>query len=86
MRQNQITLSRSQGGNNGLVVTKDGTKTKRKRKKTKKGTTPQAQDKEKEENANAALKTEDKQDKKPKEPNTIYCFWCASTTHQVSFV
>ena len=83
VRQNQITLSRSQGGKNGLLVTKDGTKTKRKRKKAKRGTTPQAQDKKKEENANAAVKTDEKQGQKPKESNPQYCFRCASTTHQV---
>ena len=71
---NQITLSRTQGGNNGLVVTKDGTKTKWKRKKAKKGSNPQTQEKEKDETANTVVKTDDKQDKKPKEQNPIYCF------------
>ena len=65
VRHNQITLSRTQGGN-GLVVTKDETKAKRKRERKKaKKATLQAQGKE--ETAAAATKSDEKQDDKPKE-------------------
>ena len=80
MRQNQITLSRTQGSN-GLVVTKDDTKAKRKREKKKAKKALQAQGKE--ETANAATKSDDRQAEKPKETVAQYCFRCGSESHQV---
>ena len=82
VRQNQLTLSWSQGGSKGLVVSGEGgNKTeKRKRKKGKAKTQSQS----KEENVNAVVKTEEKKDppKTAKEPNPAYCFRCLSPSHQ----
>ena len=79
VRQNQLTLSWTNGGNNGLVVSGDSnTKTKKKKKKpAKKGNTPKQPE---EETIQAAQKTKEK--KGPQTKNPVYCFRCSSPSHQ----